>query len=188
MSPQFKLNLEVRELTPTPSPGAGRAGVRQCGYSFDYDPPSGTVLDAGTNTLTLVFTPTNTDDYTTVTDTVDLVVSPAPLTVSAGNTNRLYGATNPAFSGTIGVLVNGDHISLDYICNATNISPVGNYPIVPSLVDPDDRQANYTITTVDGLLTVSPAPLTVTAANASRLVGATMSWSAASNQVYQIQS
>jgi hypothetical protein len=45
--------------------------------SFAYTPTNGTVLNAGTNTLSVVFTPTDTVDYSTAMDTVSLVVLPA---------------------------------------------------------------------------------------------------------------
>ena len=56
--------------------------------SFAYNPTNGAVLDAGTNTLSVIFTPTDTVDYSNVTNTVSLVVSPAPLTVTANNATR----------------------------------------------------------------------------------------------------
>jgi hypothetical protein len=43
--------------------------------SFAYTPTNGTVLNAGANTLSVIFTPTDTVDYKNVTDTVSLVVS-----------------------------------------------------------------------------------------------------------------
>jgi MBG domain (YGX type)/Abnormal spindle-like microcephaly-assoc'd, ASPM-SPD-2-Hydin len=51
---------------------------------------------------------------------------------------------------------------------ATPASPVGNYPINCS----GQTSTNYTITYVPGTLAVTPAPLTVTANNATRVVGA----------------
>ena len=42
--------------------------------SFAYNPTNGTVLNAGTNTLSVIFTPTDTVDYSSVTDSVSLVV------------------------------------------------------------------------------------------------------------------
>jgi hypothetical protein len=50
--------------------------------AFVYSPPSGTVLAAGTNALSVKFTPTETEDYTTVTGTTTLVVNPANTTTS----------------------------------------------------------------------------------------------------------
>jgi hypothetical protein len=43
--------------------------------SFAYTPPIGSVLNPGTNTLLAVFTPTDTFHYSSVTDTVNLVVT-----------------------------------------------------------------------------------------------------------------
>jgi hypothetical protein len=42
---------------------------------FAYDPPEGTILKLGTNTLTVIFTPTDTADYSSVTNQVSLVVA-----------------------------------------------------------------------------------------------------------------
>ncbi len=42
--------------------------------SFAYSPAAGTTLAGGTNTLSVIFTPTNSTDYNTVTKTVSLVV------------------------------------------------------------------------------------------------------------------
>ncbi len=47
------------------------------GGSFAYSPASGTVLGAGTQTLSVTFTPTDTTDYTTATGSVQLVVNRA---------------------------------------------------------------------------------------------------------------
>jgi hypothetical protein len=134
--------------------------------TFAFNPPNGTVPDTGANTLTAIFTPTDTVHYIGATNSVSLVVLPAPLTVTAANTNRPDYQPNPPFSGTITGLVNGDNITATYSTTATNSSPPGTYPIMPSLVDPNNRQTNYTVTMVNGTLTVgtvltwaSPAPI-----------------------------
>ena len=44
--------------------------------SFTYSPPAGTVLPVGTNTLSVLFTPTDVVDYTTASAQVALVVTP----------------------------------------------------------------------------------------------------------------
>jgi PKD repeat protein len=81
------VNLVVSQATPivswaTPSPIANGtalgssqldAGANIPG-SFAYTPASGIVLPEGTNTLSVVFTPSNTLDYRAVTDTVNLIV------------------------------------------------------------------------------------------------------------------
>ena len=127
-----------------------------------YSPAAGTVLGAGTNTLSVVFTPTDRADYASVTGKVSLVVLPASLTVTASNAFRVYGQTNPAFSGTITGLQNADHITATYTTAATSNSPVGIYAITPTLVDPNGRLVNYTVTTNNGVLTVNKATPTIT--------------------------
>ncbi len=131
--------------------GASVGGV------FSYGPTNGTVLDSGTHTLSVVFTPSDTLDYSAVTDTVSLVVLPAALTVTAASYSRLYNASNPVFIGTISGLTNGDNITATYSCSANPGSPVGAYPIVPSLVDPNNRQTNYTVNLINGTLMISQA-------------------------------
>ena len=58
--------------------------------TFVYNPPAGTVLAIGTQTLSVTFTPTDTTDYTTNTATVQLsVINPgaslSPTSVAFGN-------------------------------------------------------------------------------------------------------
>lgn len=133
--------------------------------SFAYGPSNGAVLDVGTNLLTVVFTPDDTDDYNNATDTVRLVVSPAPLTVTAASVSRPYGQANPVFQSTIMGLQNGDNITANYSCSADMSSPVGNYNIVPSLNDPGDLQTNYSVTLVNGTLAVNQAAVAISWVN-----------------------
>jgi MBG domain (YGX type)/Bacterial Ig-like domain (group 3) len=98
-----------------------------------------------------------------------LTVTPAPLTVTANSASRVYGAANPAFTGTVTGAVLSDTFTFSASTIALTSSPVGAYPITPSVTG--TALANYTVHSVDGTLTVTPAPLTVTANNASRLFG-----------------
>jgi len=123
-----------------------------------YQPGAGTVLDAGTHTLTVLFSPSDNVDYGLATGTVSLVVARAPMVVSANSASRAFGQTNPAFSGTLTGVVNGDSIHAFYDSPALPASPPGVYPIVPSLVDPLNRLANYTVAITNGQLTVGAAP------------------------------
>ena len=110
-------------------------------------------------------------NYTVTSTNGTLTVTPAPLSVAAANATRFYGDPNPIFTGTITGIKNGDNITATYATTATASSPVGTYPITPTLVDPTAQLGNYTVTSTNGVLTVSPAPLSVTAANVSRLYG-----------------
>jgi hypothetical protein len=53
--------------------------------SFVYTPTAGTVLSAGSQTLSVTFTPTDTTDYTTTTATVILTVNKATPTITWAN-------------------------------------------------------------------------------------------------------
>jgi len=53
--------------------------------AFAYSPTNGTVLGAGTQTLSVIFTPIDTNDYSSVTDTVSLVVGKATPVVTWAN-------------------------------------------------------------------------------------------------------
>lgn len=70
--------------------------------TFAYTPPGGTVLNVGTQTLSVVFSPTDTTDYTTATDTVSLVVLPATATVSGQVTCSCDNSSVAGVTVTIG--------------------------------------------------------------------------------------
>jgi hypothetical protein len=155
--------------------------------AFSYVPPAGSVLDAGTNLLSAAFTPNNSVDYSSVTDYVSLVVTPAPLSVTASNATRPYGVDNPAFTGVMVGLQNGDHITATYGCAATPGSPAGPYPIVPSLTDPGGRLPNYHVSIVDGTLTIlAPVPpvFQAVALSADKI---SFHWIATVGVAYQVQ-
>jgi hypothetical protein len=153
--------------------------------SFAYLPTNGSVLNAGTNALSVVFTPADVIDYLSVTNSVSLVVSPAALTITAANTNRPYGQSNPVFTGSITGLTNGDNITAAYTTAATINSPAGTYAIIPSLIDPNNRQTNYTVSLVNGTITITTPPVIQSVSRSGNLF--TFTWSTLSNQTYQIQ-
>ena len=128
--------------------------------SFVYNPTNGIVLPAGTNTLHVVFTPTDTN-YAGTNLTVALVVTPAPLSITAGNQSKAFGTTlnlgntNFIASG----LVNGDTVTSVTLASAGTPSgaAVGAYPITASS-PVGTGLANYTISYVNGTLTVTNVP------------------------------
>ena len=127
-------------------------------------------------------------DITTTNDTVNGVIcgvtislSPfalatrTPLTVTAVNQAKAYGAALPTFSVTYTYagLVTGNEPdgvggTLALSTSATAASPVGTYPITPSGL----TSSGYAITPVAGTLTVTKAPLSVIAPSPSRAYGA----------------
>jgi hypothetical protein len=101
-----------------------------------------------------------------------LTVTPAPLTVTAEDATKVYGAANPAFTATYSGFVNGDTASslggtLGFSTPATTPSPVGSYAVTPSGLS----SSNYTISFISGTLAITPARLTVTASSATKVYG-----------------
>jgi hypothetical protein len=117
-----------------------------------------------------------------------LNVTAFSLHVEADDQSRSYGVTNPAFTGTLSGLQNGDDITAAYSTTATVLSPVGSYNIVPSLNDPSGKLTNYSVTLNNGTLAVTPAGAAVLSAPSRQLDG---SWlligSAEPNRTYSIE-
>ena len=122
----------------------------------------------GTATITLRVS----DGDLTATSSFQVSVSPRPLALNVDSMSREYGSANPEFAPALSGLMPGDDISAGFTSVATPASPIGTYPIVPTLNDPQGRLGNYVITTNLGLLTITPAALTVVADNQSRSYGA----------------
>ena len=100
-----------------------------------------------------------------------LTITPAPLTITANDDSKTY--DGQAYGGGNGVtytgFVNGESSSvlsgtLDYGGSARGAINAGSYAITPNGL----TSSNYTITFVDGTLTVNPAPLTITANDDSK--------------------
>jgi len=129
---------------------------------------------AGTYAITPTLVDPNgkLDNYLVNLSNGTLTVTPAPLAATANNYSRIYGVTNPVLSGTLTGLRNDDEVTASYTTTATVTSPPGTYPIIPALADPSGRLSNYTVSITNGVLTVTPAPLMVTANNSSRPYGA----------------
>jgi alpha-tubulin suppressor-like RCC1 family protein len=141
--------------------------------TLTYGPPAGTVLGAGSNQiLSVTFTPADSANYNTASNAVTVNVLKRDLTVTADNGSRLYGGANPS----VAIFIVGARLGDDFLANttssATPTSPVGTYPIVPSLVDISGALSNYNAAYVNGTLTVKPAPLAVNVNNQSKAYGA----------------
>ena len=128
------------------------------------------------------FTPTN---YTITYVDGRLTVTPAPLVLTANDATKVYGTTfTPAATAFTQVgLVNSDTVT-SVVETSTGSPPTASvagspYPIVitPGSATGSFTPTNYTISYVDGRLIVTPAPLTITANNASKTVGETITLS-----------
>ena len=120
----------------------------------------GTVTVTGAGTVVLQAAQAGNTDYNPATATQSFQVTPAQLTVTANNVTRAFGAANPAFSGTVSGAVGSDSFGESFTTTATATSNVGSYPIVPAVTGA--QLANYTVSIVNGTLTVTGAATTTT--------------------------
>jgi hypothetical protein len=122
--------------------------------SFTYSPVAGTVLTAGSHTLSVTFAPTNTTDYTTATATVTLTVNKATPTITW--------ATPAAF--TYGTALSGTQLdakasvpgALVYSPAAGTVPAVGTDTLTVTFTPTDTT--DYATAMDSVLLKVNPAP------------------------------
>jgi subtilisin-like proprotein convertase family protein len=144
--------------------------------TFAYTPAVGAVLHAGSGqTLSVTFTPTDSAGYVSVTTSVTLTVATAPLVITANSTTKVYGAALPPFTASYSGFVNGDteavlDTPVSLATTATPASAAGSYPISAS----EAADGDYSVTFVAGTLTVTPAPLVITADSATKVYGAAL--------------
>ena len=145
---------------------------------MDGRPAAGAVLAAGTGrTITVEFTPADRVNQRQMTATVTIDVTPAPLVVTADDQTKVYGGAIPALTASYSGFVNGDtSASLatppTLSTTATSASHVSGSPYPITVAGAAD--ANYAISYVAGALTVTPAPLTITANNQTVVYGAAL--------------
>src|SRR5262249_13967279 len=110
------------------------------------------------------------DNYTFLALEGTLIITPAPLTVTADDQTKVYGsAALPTFTAKYSGFVNGDTATsltqpLTFTTTAKPSSPVGDYPITVA----GGANPNYTFKYQAGTLHLSKALLTVTAEDKSK--------------------
>src|SRR5258708_1665239 len=127
--------------------------------TFSYSPALGTALSAGSHTLSVTFTPTNTTDYTPQTATVTLVVNQANLNVTANSQTVVYGTSLAPYTSTITGFVNGDTKATATtgapLLTTTPATPVNAGVYTITSANGTLAASNYSFTFVNGTLTIS---------------------------------
>jgi Bacterial Ig-like domain (group 3)/MBG domain (YGX type)/FG-GAP-like repeat len=91
-------------------------------------------------------------------DSSSVTVALNVLTIAADNSTRVYGASNPVFTGKITGTQSGDTFAESFSTAATLTSAPGTYAIVPSATGAD--LAKYTQSVENGTLTIAKASVT----------------------------
>ncbi len=110
-------------------------------------------LSAGTN-------------YTLQFNSAQLEITPAPLTIVAESKQKLYGTPDPELTYTVSGLKNHDQLS--GVLESAGDKNVGVHAISLGSLSAGE---NYSIDYTPATLTITPAPLTITANNSSKVYG-----------------
>jgi hypothetical protein len=149
--------------------------------AFVYTPAAGTVLNAGSQALSVNFTPTDINNYTNASATVTVTVSKATPTVAVNGGAFTYDgnphAATASATGVGGASVAGA-VNLNYTPGGIPApANAGVYGVTASFTSTD---ANYGDASGNGSITINPATATVTLGNltqtydgASKVVTAT---------------
>jgi hypothetical protein len=130
-----------------------------------YNPAAGSMLTAGTDTLSVIFTPTDTVDYTTATAQVTITVGYTPLSISVATPTSVALSTNPTtvaitgsgFTSTTVAELNGTALPTK-VSSATALTAT----LAPSVLS---AVGTYNLTAYDSVskLTSNALTFTVTA-------------------------
>jgi hypothetical protein len=153
------------KLSATQLDASATYGSVSVAGTFSYTPTLGTAPSAGGHTLSVTFTPSSSN-FSSVTTSVPITVTPAVLTVTATNASRAFGAANPTFTYTVSGFQNGDTSSVDHgspscTTTAAATSASGTYPITCT-VGTLTTSTNYTFSFKPGVLTVGSGCLSGT--------------------------
>jgi len=119
--------------------------------TFKYSPASGTVLSAGSQTLSVTFTPTNTTDYTTATACVTLTVNKATPTITWATPNSIKSGT--PLSATQLDATSKVAGTFTYSPAAGTVLAVGNHTLTATFTP--TNSTDYTTGTASVTLTVN---------------------------------
>ena len=129
--------------------------------------------EVGEHTDDIVFTFFYNEQTFEVTRPCHYTITPATLTATVEDAERVYGDENPEFTLTLKGFVYGESADVltstgEFVTEATKKSPVGEYAVKCSGI----KAKNYEVVTVDGVLKVTPAKLMVSMNDATRTYGA----------------
>ena len=122
--------------------------------SFTYSPPSGTVVSAGAQTLSVTFTSADTTNYAGASASVTLTVTKAAATVALGNLNATYDGSAKAASAT--TTPAGLTVDFTYDGSATMPISAASYAVVGTI-----SSTNYQ-GSASGTLVIAKAAQTIT--------------------------
>jgi subtilisin-like proprotein convertase family protein len=123
--------------------------------TFAYNPAAGAVLNAGLDqTLSVTFTPTDTNSFLPISRNVTINVVKAPLTLTADDKTKAYGSADPGFTASYAGFITGEDPTVLLGTLAFGRAPgesAGNYVITASGL----TSGNYAISFGAGNLAIT---------------------------------
>lgn len=129
----------------------------------------------------------NADNYEVTYVNGNLTITPRPVLITAGNTNRVYGDSNASFGGFTaekGITGSGRGLlGTDDVASVINgykdtMTPYTNAGTYTGVITPESHvfssgvtAGNYIVEYASGNLTITPRPVLITAGNTSRVYG-----------------
>ena len=159
--------------------------------TFVYSPSAGTILGAGTQTLSATFTPNDTTDYTSATATVSLTVNPKATTFTVTPTSFTYtgAAQGPTITPTTTgatFTTTGTATAVDAGSYNVTATANGNYSGTSGAVNWSIAQATPIITWATPAAIASGTALSAAQLNATANVPGTFVYSPAAGAVLAI--
>ncbi len=168
--------------TATPTVGTLYGGDTVTGLAQAYE--SKNVLGTGGSTLDVTAYTVNDGNgganYSVTTNTAPGTITPASLLISAVTAGKTYdGTTSSTATPTVGTLYGGDTVTgLAQAYESQNVLGTGGstLEVTSYTVNDGNDGANYAVMTETAPGTITPAPLTVTADDASKIYGQTVTF------------
>jgi hypothetical protein len=148
-------------LSATQLNAIAKLGTAPVQGTYAYTPGAGTMLNAGANqTLSVVFMPDDTRNFTSASKSVAINVGQKPVTITADNKTKQFSDPMPEYSATAVGLVGSDTVggTVNTSTTANTMSPAGTYVLT---LTGSGFNPNYAVTLVTGTLTVTQEDATV---------------------------
>ena len=149
-SPALPFVIAPNSTTTCTSSTSLNPGV-SCVLGLQFSP-----TQAGSASPSTVVLADNSLSAATQTINLSGTATKAPLTITVNNASRVVNTANPTFTGTVLGTVNGDILTVTYSTAAVLSSPAGPYQI--TAVVSGAAAANYSVTVIPGILTVTAMP------------------------------
>ena len=108
-------------------------------------------------------------NYDTVEDEGTLTITRAEATITVADANKTFGDADPAFTGTVTGLADGDSLGTITYSRTNDDEDAGTYEGV--ITAEAAGNSNYTVNVVPGDFTIDPAAVTIKADNKTKVYG-----------------